>query len=341
MSVSPIEVVQACSDALSFIIHNRHPCWSDFLTPAGESIDWVTGYIGYTLVDNNFEKGILHEDGQQILSHQREDGGWGYHSGVPSDADSTAFCALFLQNLEIGCDREIEKAIQFLVRHQLSSGGFSTYKHPSSIRRYMKAPLRTSFRGWCSPHTCVTSVVVQAIVREKKVISHAYDFIRTRQLESGLWRAFWWADDYYSTYNCAKVLSLTRIEEDRHMIDVACSAVAASQQESGSWKTSSINASCAFSTSLAVKLFFLSSNNKYKSNAEAGVRWLLDSQRQDGSWMGLPKLRVPNPDQVDPWNQLIWKINGGVGSIVRDQHHLFTTATVFSALNEYLRYVEH
>jgi len=91
-------------NAFNFIKSSRNSegLWSDFLTLAGESVFWVSGYVGYAILryGGAYEKeswlGIV---GSSILAHENADGGWGYGYGVPSDADSTSWCLLFLSRL--------------------------------------------------------------------------------------------------------------------------------------------------------------------------------------------------------------------------------------------------
>jgi squalene cyclase len=70
--------------------------WRDFKTVAGESADWVTGYIGRSLQRAGAPRSALARAAGALLERQRPDGGWGYHEGVPTDADSTAYVSIFL-----------------------------------------------------------------------------------------------------------------------------------------------------------------------------------------------------------------------------------------------------
>ena len=123
-------------EAFKFIKTNRNQdgLWSDFLTLAGESTDWVSGYVGYSIISNSEtleERNLLHQVASTILTHQKSDGGWGYANHVPSDADSTSWCLRFLSKLKIQNQVSREKALQFLLKHQSEiDGGFRTYAKP-------------------------------------------------------------------------------------------------------------------------------------------------------------------------------------------------------------------
>jgi hypothetical protein len=65
----------------------------------------------------------------------------------------------------------------------------------------------------------------------------------------------------------------------------------------------------------------------------SAVERLLDQQDRDGGWGPSAALRIPPPACSDADAYPSWKQDGyGVGSIVLDQHRLYTTATVLEAL---------
>src|SRR5581483_4398663 len=81
-----------------FLLAKQGPdgLWRDFRTPAGEASEWPTGFAGTALHLAGAGAGALERAAGKLVATQNEDGGWGYHEDVPSDADSTACVLLFL-----------------------------------------------------------------------------------------------------------------------------------------------------------------------------------------------------------------------------------------------------
>ena len=145
------------------ISQNKSGLWSDFLTLAGESTFWVSGYTGYALClsDDGPSLGFLEKAARMIINHQREDGGWSYGLGVPTDADSTSWCLLFLSKL--GLVDGIERGGRFLLEHQNPDGGFRTYASPVSVGHYMGLNDSIPFEGWQTSQLCVTGVAAREV----------------------------------------------------------------------------------------------------------------------------------------------------------------------------------
>ena len=186
-------------NAFNFIKSSLNPegLWSDFLTLAGESVFWVSGYVGYAILryGGAYEKeSWLDIVGSSILAHQNADGGWGYGYGVPSDADSTSWCLLFLSRLGLQSQESREKALLFLLKHQSHvDGGYRTYAASMAVGRYMMLDESVSFDGWASSQVCVTAVAAQALMENNstKGVEEALDYIRESQAAEGYWNPYW------------------------------------------------------------------------------------------------------------------------------------------------------
>ena len=331
--------------AFNFMLssHNADGLWSDFLTLAGESVFWVSGYVGYALIRNGepYKEGeLLDKVGTGILENQNVDGGWGYGYGVPSDADSTSWCLLFLSRLGLQSQESREKALGFLLKHQSPvDGGFRTYASPADVGRYMKLGEGASFVGWSSSQMCVTAVAAQALIENgsAKGVEEALEFIRDGQDVEGFWNPYWWSGKLYGTIHCMKALNSNGTQDDNGLLDNAQEWIAERQLADGSWSDSfSQESGWSFSTALALSGLMLSPNPSFSARIRNCVSWLLDRQLADGSWSSNHILRIPYPWTKEPWNQSFWKEDGkAINAVIKDQRRLYTTATVFAALKEY------
>ena len=330
--------------ALQFIKNSRNDdgLWSDFLTLAGESVYWVSGYVGYAIARfcKNHET-WLEEVALKLLRHQNVGGGWGYGPGVPGDADSTSWCLLFLSQLGLNPE-DSENAMKFLLKHQNQyDSGFRTYAQPNEVARYMGMfDEDVSFEGWCSSQICVTAVAVMAInmINEPEASEEALDFIRSTQSDEGFWEPYWWNDKLYATFNCMKALKVGGKKEDFAQLRKAQSWILLNQRPDGGWANSFSIESNSFSTGLALQGLTIKLQPVCREAINKGMNWLVNNQLADGSWRYNYILRIPHPSVKEPWKQSYWKLDGkAINALIRDHNRLYSTATAFSALTELIQ----
>jgi squalene cyclase len=318
--------------AVGFVVRRRGEDgrWRDFLTLAGEATDWPTGFIGEQMLLAGSLTG-LRASANALVSSQHGDGGWGYHPGVPTDADSTACVLLFLARLgERG--QMINRAVECLVRHQHpDSGGFATYADATPIRSFMALPADTDLAGWCSEHVEVTATAGRALGfvggrdNESRAF-RAWQFVRARQRADGSWRSYWWIGVHYPTWQAVRLAAWAR---DNAAIARATAWLVATQHADGSWADEGRPPS-AFATACALHVLDIAGET---SGVRRAVGWLRSSQQGDGGWPSELIMRIPPPHLVEPVRWRTWREDGlGSAVLVRDQHRLFTTALCASAL---------
>jgi squalene-hopene/tetraprenyl-beta-curcumene cyclase len=344
LDIESEKVVSSLEKAYDYIESSYYPDghWSDFLTLAGESVYWVSAYIEYAL---SGYIAFRREDREKktanyLLKHQQENGGWGYGPGVPADADSTAWCLLFLSKVNVENQDIINRGMNFLKIHQNPlDGGFRTYAMPSHVARFMMINEDISFDGWSSSHMCVTGVAVQATYESNadQGSIDGIDCIKKNQTSQGYWNSYWWNDNLYATTNCMKALEY-RIGTDNE-VDICLSKahdwILSKQLADGGWTNSYSAESIPFSTALALRGLLIRPVNA-SENIRNGVQWILDHQLNDGSWNSNHKLRIPHPSTIDPWNQTDWKVGGkAINAVIEDHRRLYTTATVVKTLLDY------
>lgn len=334
----------ALTKARTFIQSKRRSdgLWSDFLTLAGESVHWVSGYVGYALIssENSFVQNTeLDAIALKILQQQNPDGGWGYGPGVPSDADSTSWCLRFLSKLKAQDSKSKENALAFLLKHQSKiDGGFGTYANPKEIARFMRIGEGISFVGWSSSQMCVTAVACQALMENgsRVGVEEALGFIRKGQAEEGFWNPYWWSSKLYATLHCMQALKQKGDAKDEQSLSKAQHWITSTQLTDGGWSDAlNQEQSWPFSTALATKALLLRPNPKCMQKIENGVRWLIQNQLSDGSWSPNHILRIPYPFTKEPWMQEEWRTDGkAINAAIKDHNRLYTTATALSALAE-------
>ena len=202
--VDQVRLLDSLNAASSFLedFFKKRETWEDFQVTFGYSDEWITSYVGYYLSDGFFNEALLIKAGEIVVSKQRQNGGWGYNIDIPPDADTTAFCSLFLDKWNLLNYEQKTRSIKFLKFHQHSDGGFSTYNDPNQLRAIWGYDASVSFRGWCSLLNSVTASNIKALIKlgvanNDSIILKAFDFLRSRQLQNGLWASYWWSDPMY------------------------------------------------------------------------------------------------------------------------------------------------
>jgi prenyltransferase beta subunit/geranylgeranyl pyrophosphate synthase len=330
------ETISSCSAfLLSRFDESTH--WSDFLTSAGESSDWVTGYVGSSLCKQDRDSPLLREAVKYLESNRFPTGGWGYSRWACVDADSTIACLRFLHRCAV--DREkLRDDLAALMRNQKPNGGFSTYASPEEICHLIGAKNDEQLVGWCSPHLCVTAVALQVLLelgfeKESVEVQSAIDFILSRQSSEGYWESYWWDGRIYSTAHSVKGLVHAGQTECKEAIEKGIQWLLAVQLQDGGWNNGNGGESKPFHTGLAVQALGAGLRANHRDALKKGFQWIIANQLSDGSWASCRVLRVPDANCLRPWEKKDWrKGHGGTGIIVEDHYRLFTTATVLDAL---------
>jgi hypothetical protein len=316
--------------------------WEDFASSAGSSSEWVTGFVLWGLGAQP-RSPVVAAATKALVGRQRKDGSWGYCEKVPGDADSTAWALIGLGTAAPA--RRKAAALSYLMAQQVE-GGFRTYSADAPVALVPWAPRDRHFRGWMSPHTCVTAVVVECLVQSgvaasSAEITAAVHHLSARQQPNGLWPSYWWSGVTYSAYQALNSLghcgALTNGQLDR-----AVRELLARQQADGGWAWDGSNNGrpAAFETAfglMSLELAFPRSaaRGELAEAIERGADWLCHNQSAGGKWPSELILRVPLPS--DPDEHLgAWQCRSRPGGLGADVKGVFSAAAVSRCLAGYL-----
>ena len=211
----------------------RDGLWRDFETPAGVASTWPTAFIAVALRSAVTGREAADRAAGALAAAQHDDGGWGYHEQVPSDADSTAWAMLLLAATG-GHDAAHRRAGRFLIEHQhRRSGGIATYSRADAVRRFMGVGWWWPFWGWCRPHTEITAVAGRALAGCRRgagphAVDRAWGYVRDRQRGDGAWSSYWWTSPHYTT---AQAVSFAAFCGERQVLN-RCGDVGATRPRS-------------------------------------------------------------------------------------------------------------
>ncbi len=300
---------KAIENAKEFIFSNKddEDLWRDFkIRNYGESVDWVSSYVGFLLLQSGVPSSKLESTARLIVERRNDEyAGWGFDEKVVPDADSTAFTVLFLSYFQYR--EEINKSRSFLLRHQKPDGSFGTYI-PELIKPYIAED--TTPEGWCSGIPDITATVLRALGNNRKAI----EYMKRSQQQEGFWRSYWYNDDIYSTTQAILALKSYDCKEQT--------------DKAQKWLSQKLNSDTPFY--LALSLRGVMDNKKYRDEVRQGIENLLRMQVQNGGWDPHPTLRFPAPSNTEPWRN-----PDRLREEAKDQKGLFTTATCLHTLHKY------
>ncbi len=318
----------AKSRGLDYLLRSQvRGAFADFDTLAGASDEWVTAYVGCALAEFGDVRAIkaAHSAWDFLLKRRSEADGWGFNSLVPADADSTLWGLRLANAIGEGESRRARSAANFIARHQLAGGAFTTFADVGPIRRFTESQPDISFAGWCGAHPCVTALA--ATTPELPGIGGAMDHLRGTQEHDGSWLAYWWSEPAYATSFAASALSRTDSPDDARRVERAVEWASNRRFDS------------AFAAACCADILALAPQDRTaRRRLDDFVLRLTSTQRTDGAWDGSAWLRIPPPGVSDPQTYGSWAVNGrGGGSLNVDKAAIFTTATVLIALLRHSR----
>jgi len=302
------------------------------------SSQWVTAYVGQALAHAGADPARLAQSRDWLVSHCHPGGGWGFSLATPADADSTANVVRFLSHWRDvpGWEAALGEACVQLLRYWDEPGsGFRTYRPAErpSLNGWASYP----GSSWCDVHLCVTALAGEALhasgdSRHRPVLEACARLLRDSQSPEGFWEAYWWHGRTYTTAHAARLLSL--LGRDPEPVARAARWLLGARQPGGGWGNGTGSEAAAFHTALALSTLLLDGGRpRHGAALDAGLHWLLRAQQPDGGWAHVPIMRMPRPELHAPWEDPEGCL---LLPVLTDRNRLFTTATVVSALVDFL-----
>lgn len=237
---------------------------------------WITALTVRSLRGTaDFDRLALPAAADYLRRTQSEDGGWAFKHGLESDCDTTGMALRALAGTPQGT-RVWPSAREFARRSQLPDGRWRTWQSSDD-----------------HPAPDVTAHMVAGL--------HAYpgndvDTARAIQWLAGLrdgeggWTAEWYSPPAYGvTEFSAAVGWQDRASED------AVADLARQQNADGGWSAHPGGASCAAATGLALTALVTTKVRTSPDVVRRAVEFVVDRQRPDGSWPGVPFMSGPRP----------------------------------------------
>jgi hypothetical protein len=333
----PARWPQVLQGGVSYLAAGRGPAgwWHDFDLAAGPGDMWITAYVATMLAEVRDERAarLVGEAWELLDRHRHGNGGWGYHTGVPADADTTVWVLRLAEQVAAPTAGTLTatgpgSARAFLERHRRTDGGLATYAEAEPIRAYMGLPASVSYHGWTASHPCVSAAAANL-----RLAGDRFDaYLAATQQPDGDWPAYWWVGDEYPTSQAVSALSRRDVPRRAGAPRADLAAAAGWLQDRLRDLLAQPEHQSAFAIACCVRALAIRDGDP-DGLLRAAARRLTDAQLEDGSWPASARLRVPPPDCRDPRTLSRW-VPGGrrEGGVTIDLNRMFTTATALSAL---------
>lgn len=234
---------------------------------------WDTSLIVRAFRDHpGFARAALQPALDFLQASQNPDGGWPFRSGVESDNDTTACVVLALHGTMQG-ERTVDRALAHLSMLQMDDGLWRTWQ----------------FRDDPPAEDVVAHVLSALDVyagRHRIATEAARRWLAERVESSGAWRASWYRGTPYAVAEIGRALG-----PGHSLAARGIDALAAAQREDGGWAPEVDGESTASATGQAL----MAIAGRHPARVEAALRYLVETQRDDGAWDGTPDMYGPRP----------------------------------------------
>jgi hypothetical protein len=334
----PPSIQKSIQYGIEFVVSKQRSDgnWFEYLTSAGASDIWATGFITFfcnnIIPTDNIQKAknILLKDAHPL---------WGYKQLYINDTDSSNFALL-------GLGTASNNKFNRLVRRQNDDGGFPTYteREIKALRKFMRYPKENKYIGWTQSHLCVSAVTYYLLLYNKNDIEGNYieklEAFLVENLNSKDEIAYWWTDETYTlfwlslAFGQIKNLELKTIIKNRLVKSV--------NNYKPILNPDTNNTKSMFYTALQLNIcIVLNSLNiiNCKSLILALVKELLSEQYMDGSWNATNAMRLPDTEVLNPLEIKEWPASErGCNVRAIEFNRLFTTAVTINALNNFVNF---
>ncbi len=244
---------------------------------------WDTSILLRTFEDTSPVRGECAQRARTFLaSNQCEDGGWGFRIGVQSDNDTASSALLALGKFE-QFSRARARAAAYLAGQQMESG---------------------LWRTWQDVSDDVSDDVLAHVVLALELCPETPSSIKLDRARQWLidhcssdhqWSGSWYRNQAYPVLEIAKALPA-----EHPLVERALDALSQQQNRDGGWSSAAgagsakDERSVASATGLAVTALLSFAPDRVRAIVD-GLAFLLESQRDDGSWSGVAEMLGPRP----------------------------------------------
>ncbi|HEY8482692.1 MAG TPA: squalene--hopene cyclase [Spirillospora sp.] len=226
-------------------------------------------------------------------------GGWAFEfdNDIYPDTDDTAEAILALRRSGLPEAKEpIRRAVRWLTGMASRDGGFGAFDADNTRELCTRLPFCDFGAVIDPPSADVTAHVVEALSKEglaeTTVVKRAVVWLLKAQEDDGSWFGRWGANHVYGTGCVVPALIAAGVRPDKPPIRRAVAWLEEHQNDDGGWgedlrsydDPAWIGRGASTPSQTAWALLALLAAGERSEAVDAGVRWLVDHQRPDGTW---------------------------------------------------------
>ena len=253
-------------------------------------------------------KQILDYGDWAVKNSQGKPGGWAFEfeNRFYPDVDDTAVVVMALNALQLGDEKikqgAISRAVNWIASMQCQEGGWAAFDLDNN-QDWLNALPYGDFKAMIDPNTAdVTARVLEMVGRcrisfEEHRIERALAYLKQEQEPEGCWFGRWGVNYIYGTSGVLTALSLIAPDNHRQQIERGVSWLVGCQNPDGGWGETCLSyndptlkgkgRSCASQTAWALIGLIAATEAigvEAKEAIDAGINYLIKTQRADGSW---------------------------------------------------------
>ncbi|RFS82824.1 squalene--hopene cyclase [Actinomadura spongiicola] len=226
-------------------------------------------------------------------------GGWAFEfdNDCYPDVDDTAEVVLALNRVRHpAAEPAIERGVRWMAGMVSRDGGFGAFDADNTRALCRRLPFCDFGEVIDPPSADVTAHVVEAMAHrgmaDSRLVKRAVVWLLKAQEPDGSWFGRWGANHVYGTGGVVPALIAAGVRPDRPVIRNAVGWLERHQRDDGGWGEDlrsyrdrcwvGHGASTASQTAWA--LLALLAAGERGASVERGVRWLVERQREDGTW---------------------------------------------------------
>ncbi|MGD0741085.1 MAG: squalene--hopene cyclase [Terracidiphilus sp.] len=255
-------------------------------------------------VDWMLAKEVRHKGDWAVKVPNTEPGGWyfEFNNEFYPDTDDTAQVLLALSKVDNPRERYqhqvAQRAIAWEFAMQCKNGGWGSFDKDNTKMIFQYIPFADHNAMLDPPSVDITGrmlemLAVYGYTREDKRVQRAIEFIFKEQEPDGSWFGRWGVNYIYGTFLVLRGLDAIGVDHLEPQVQQAAEWIRMVQNADGGWgesvgtydepDTRGIGVSTPSQTAWAMMALLAAGDDRSDSVAK-GVRWLLERQREDGSW---------------------------------------------------------